>query len=165
MTFNPVLHEKDQPGAAIFCIAGAQTHYFLFEDRRAQVIKDKPQGNYWPPAQGGSTWEEENRRLFFIVLSRAPRSFSRARFAREFAEVLKKNEKKNKKSVYRLFFSIEIGSNAHEHCVTRCPVSGLVHSPGRPASVITWKISTRDPCISILGSQLAGLVRLSYNRV
>ena len=42
VTFNPVLHEKDQPGAAIFCIAGAQTRYFLFEDRRAQVIKDKP---------------------------------------------------------------------------------------------------------------------------
>ena len=28
------------------------------------------------------------------------------------------------------------GSNAHEQCVTRCPVPGLVHSPGRPASVI-----------------------------
>ena len=50
MTFNPVLHEKDQPGAAIFCIAGSQTRYFLFEVRRAQVIKDKPQGIYWPPA-------------------------------------------------------------------------------------------------------------------
>ena len=35
-------------------------------------------------------------------------------------------------------FYIEIGSNAHEQCVTRCPVSRLVHSPGRPASAITW---------------------------
>ena len=25
------------------------------------------------------------------------------------------------------------GSNAHEQCITRCPVSRLVHSPGRPA--------------------------------
>ena len=56
------------------------------------------------------------------------------------------------------------GSNAHEQCVTRCPVSRLVHSPGRPASVITWKISTRDPGITILGSQLTGLARLSYYR-
>ena len=35
-------------------------------------------------------------------------------------------------------FSVGIGSNAHEQCVTRCPVSRLVHSPFRPASVITW---------------------------
>ena len=48
------------------------------------------------------------------------------------------------------------GSNAHEQCVTRCPVSRLVHSPGRPASVIPWKISTPDPGITILGSQLTG---------
>ena len=54
-------------------------------------------------------------------------------------------------------FYLEIGSNVHEQCVTRCPVSRLVHSPGRPASVITWKISTRDPGITILGSQLTGL--------
>ena len=53
------------------------------------------------------------------------------------------------------------GSNAYEQCVTRYPVSLLVHSPGRPASVITWKISTRDSGITILESQqneLAGLV-------
>ena len=56
------------------------------------------------------------------------------------------------------------GSNAHEQSVTRCPVFRLVHSPGRPASVITWKISTRDPGITILGSQLTGLARLSCNR-
>ena len=56
------------------------------------------------------------------------------------------------------------GSNAHEHCVTRCPVSRLVHSPRRPASVITWKIPTRDAGITILVSQLPGLARLSNNR-
>ena len=56
------------------------------------------------------------------------------------------------------------GSNAHEQCVTRCPFSCLVHSPGRPESVITWKMSTRNPGITILGSQLTGLARLSYNR-
>ena len=40
---------------------------------------------------------------FFIFLSRAPRSFSRARFARELADVFEKNEQKNKTmSVYRL---------------------------------------------------------------
>ena len=44
------------------------------------------------------------------------------------------------------------------------PCSRLVHSPGRPASVITWKISTRDPGITILGSHLTGLARLSCNR-
>ena len=63
-------------------------------------------------------------------------------------------------------FYIEIGSNAHtgKQCFTRCPVSRLVHSLGRLASVITWKISTRDPGIIILGSQLTGLAWLSYNR-
>ena len=55
-------------------------------------------------------------------------------------------------------------SNAHEQCVTRCPVYRLVHSPERPASVICWKIFTRDPGITILWSQLTGLARLSYNR-
>ena len=38
---------------------------------------------------------------------------------------------------------------------SRCPVSRLVPSPGRPARVITRKISTRDPGITIPGSQLA----------
>ena len=56
------------------------------------------------------------------------------------------------------------GSNAHEQRATRCPVSRLVHSPGPPASVITWKISTRDPGITITGSQLTGMARLPYNR-
>ena len=56
------------------------------------------------------------------------------------------------------------GSNAHEQFVTRCPVSCLVHSPGRPASVITWKMSTREPGITIQGFQLTGLAGLSYNR-
>ena len=58
------------------------------------------------------------------------------------------------------FFLIEIGSNVHGQCVTRCPVSRLVHSPGRPVSVTTWKISTRDLGITILGCQLTGLARL-----
>ena len=36
-------------------------------------------------------------------------------------------------------------SNAHEQCVTCCPVFLLIDSPGRPARVITKKISTRMP--------------------
>ena len=52
-------------------------------------------------------------------------------------------------------------SNMHEQYVTRCPVSHMVHSPGRMASVITRKISTLDPGITILRSQLTGLARLS----
>ena len=56
------------------------------------------------------------------------------------------------------------GSNAHEQCFTRCPVSCLVHSLGRPASVITWKIATREPGITIQVFQLTGLAGLSYNR-
>ena len=56
------------------------------------------------------------------------------------------------------------GSNAHEQFVTRYLVSRLVHSPGRPASVITWKMSTREPGITIQGFQLTGLTGLSYNR-
>ena len=55
------------------------------------------------------------------------------------------------------------GSNAHEQCVTRCLVSRSVQSPGRTASVITRKISTRDPGITTLGCQLTGLAQLSYN--
>ena len=35
---------------------------------------------------------------------------------------------------------------------------------GPSASVITWKISTRDPGITLSGSQLTRLARLSYNR-
>ena len=54
-------------------------------------------------------------------------------------------------------FNIQIGSNAHEQCVTRCPVCRSVLSPGRLANEITWKISTRDPGITILGSQLTSL--------
>ncbi|CAH3173769.1 unnamed protein product [Porites evermanni] len=49
-------------------------------------------------------------------------------------------------------------------CVTRCPVSRLVYSPGSSTNVITWKISTRDRGITILGSQLTGLARWSCNR-
>ena len=54
-------------------------------------------------------------------------------------------------------------SNMHEQYVTRCPVSHMIHSPGRMASVITRKIPTLDPGISILRSQLTGLARLSNN--
>ena len=71
------------------------------------------------------------------------------------------HEKGRARSHY--IYYIEIGHNALEQCVTRCPVSRWVRSPGRPTSVITWKISTRDPGIIILGSQLTGLARLSYN--
>ena len=56
------------------------------------------------------------------------------------------------------------GSNAHEQCVARCTVFCLVDSPNRLASVITWKISTWDPGVTMLESQLTGLARLSYNR-
>ena len=35
-------------------IACSQTLYFLFKVCRAWVIKYKPQGIFWPPAQGGS---------------------------------------------------------------------------------------------------------------
>ena len=55
------------------------------------------------------------------------------------------------------------GSSAHEQCVTCCPVSRFVPSPGRPASVITWKIATRDSGITILGFKLTGLARLTFN--
>ena len=44
---------------------------------------------------------------FFIFLSRAPRSFSRARYARELTNVFEKKEKKSKTtSVYRLEVTI-----------------------------------------------------------
>ena len=37
-----------------FGLACSQTLYFLFKVRRAREIKFKPEGIYWPPAQGGS---------------------------------------------------------------------------------------------------------------
>ena len=55
------------------------------------------------------------------------------------------------------------GSNAHEQCVTRCPVFGYVDSLGRQASVTTYKNSTQHPSITVLRFQLTGLARLSYN--
>ena len=55
------------------------------------------------------------------------------------------------------------GRNAHEQYVTQCPVSRYFHSPGRPASVITCKIATRDSGITILGFQVTGLARLTFN--
>ena len=59
------------------------------------MIKYKPQGIYWPPMQGGSGGGRRRKNVF-----------SRARFARELANVFEKNEKKNKTtSVYRLQLS------------------------------------------------------------
>ena len=45
------------------------------------------------------------------------------------------------------------GSNAHEQCVIRCPVSSS-------ESVITWKFAPREPGITIQGFQLTGLAQL-----
>ena len=42
-------------------LACSQTLYFLFKVCRVRVIKFKPQGIYWPPAQRGRL-EEQNRR-------------------------------------------------------------------------------------------------------
>ena len=65
--------------------------------------------------------------------------------------------------------------NALEQFVARCPVSRLgsrfasllslrkngnyLKSTGRPESVITWKISTREPGITIVGSQLTRVAK------
>ena len=55
-------------------------------------------------------------------------------------------------------------SSAHEERVTRHAVSRFVEdSLGGPASVIKWKISTRDPGITVVRSELTGLVGLLYN--
>ena len=63
------------------------------------MIKCKPQGIYYRQRKGVVVGKEENRHF----LSRAARSFLRAQFARELADVFEKNEKKNKTmSVYRL---------------------------------------------------------------
>ena len=68
-------------------IACSYTVYFLFEVLRARVIKYKPQGIYWPPAQGGGF----SRSVLALARSLRSPMFS------------KKNEKKNKtRSVYRL---------------------------------------------------------------
>ena len=55
-------------------------------------------------------------------------------------------------------------SSAHEERITRHAVSGFVEdSPSGPASVIKWKISTRDPGITVVGLELTGLAGLLYN--
>lgn len=55
-------------------------------------------------------------------------------------------------------------SSAHEERVTRDAVSHFVEdSPGSPASVIKWKISSQDPSITVVGSELTGLTGLLYN--
>ena len=61
---------------------------------------------------------------------------------------------------------IEIGSNAHEQSSVLPAVLFLAEFIRRAAPQVrfnTWKISTRDPGITILGSQLTELARLSYN--
>ena len=40
-------------------------------------------------------------------------------------------------------FCLGIGSSTQKRCVTCSPGSRLVHSPDHPASMITWKISSR----------------------
>ena len=78
-----------------FVLACSQTLYFLFKVRRARVIKYKPQGIYWPPAQGGRD-EERRKYTFFIFLSCALRSFS---CAREPADVFERTKRKKKQRV------------------------------------------------------------------
>ena len=48
-------------------LACSQTLYFLFKVRRARMIKNKPRGIYWPPAQRGRGGGRRN----FIFLSLA----------------------------------------------------------------------------------------------
>ena len=60
-----------------------QSLYFLFKVRRERVIKCKPQGIYYRQRKGVVVGKEENRHF----LSRAARSFLRAQFARELADV------------------------------------------------------------------------------
>ena len=55
-------------------------------------------------------------------------------------------------------------SSAHEERVTCNAVSRFVEdSPCGPASAITWKISSQDPGITVVGSELTGLAGLLYN--
>ena len=55
-------------------------------------------------------------------------------------------------------------SSTHEERVTRDHVCRFVeHLPGGPASVIKWKISSQDPGITVVGSELMGLAGLLYN--
>ena len=55
-------------------------------------------------------------------------------------------------------------SRAHEERVTGDAVSHFVEdSPAGPASVIKWKISSQDPSITVVGSELTGLTGLLYN--
>ena len=60
--------------------------------------------------------------------------------------------------------SLEPESSAQEERVTRDGVCCFVeHSPGGPASVIKCKISSQDPGITVVGSELTGLAGLLYN--
>ena len=54
-------------------------------------------------------------------------------------------------------------SSGHEEHVTRDGVCRFVeHLPGGPASVIMWKISSQDPGIRGVASELTGLAWLLY---
>ena len=66
-------------------LACSQTLYFLFNVRRARVIKNKPRGIYWPTAQGGSGGVALGSRGVALVLVRL------------LADVFEKNEKKLKR--------------------------------------------------------------------
>ena len=45
-------------------LACSQTLYFLFKVRRASVLKYKPQGIYWLPAQGGKERKNETTSVY-----------------------------------------------------------------------------------------------------
>ena len=67
-----LIHLLPGKWGAIKNVACSQTLYFLFKVHRARVIKYKPQGSYWPPAQGGGGVE---RRKCYFSFSRARRCF------------------------------------------------------------------------------------------
>ena len=76
------------------CVACSQTLYFLFKVRR--VIKYKPQGIYWPPAQGDS-----GGGFFFIALAARSRAL---------AAVFEKNVRPQETQAW----NISVGE--HRHC-------------------------------------------------
>ena len=58
----------------IYCLllACSQTLYFLFKVCRARVIKNKPRGIHWPPAQGGIYFSFSRFARVLASLSRTP---------------------------------------------------------------------------------------------
>ena len=98
-------------------LACSQTLYFLFKVSRARVIKYKPQGIYWPPAQGAGGG---GRRILFFFLE------LRAR------DVFEKNEKKYKTtSVYRLTRTTKAPNSKAFTCKLH---HNAIHSKG----LLTW---------------------------